>query len=102
MLNKEYPYNGQNGLLLFNDINSGKKFKLSNNDKLNDLINKILKIDINERILWDEYFNHPFFNQDNFELFKFNCNKHSQIINNYCKEYKKKYLWKMFKWAFNS
>ena len=33
MLNKEYPYNGQNELLLFKDINSGKKLKLSNDDK---------------------------------------------------------------------
>ena len=89
MLNKEYPYNGQNELLLFNDINSGKRLKLSNNDKLNDLINKMLKININERISWDEYFNHPFFNQDNIQLFKFNCDKHSKIINNYCKECKK-------------
>ena len=49
----------------------------------------MLKININERITWDEYFNHPFFNQDNIELFKFNCDKHSKIINNYCKECKK-------------
>ena len=67
MLNKEYPYNGKNELLLFKDINSGKKLKLSNDDKLNDLINKMLKININERISWNEYFNHPFFN-DNFQL----------------------------------
>ena len=89
MLNKEYPYNGKNELLLFKDINSGKKLKLSNDDKLNDLINKMLKININERISWDEYFNHPFFKQDNIELFKFNCDKHSKIVNNYCKECKK-------------
>ena len=60
MLNKEYPYNGKNEMLLFNDINSGKKLKLSNDDKLNDLIIKMLKINYNERISWDEYFNHPF------------------------------------------
>ena len=84
-----FPYNGQNELLLFKDINSGKRLKLSNDDKLNDLINKMLKININERISWDEYFNHPFFNQDNIQLFKFNCDKHSKIINNYCKECKK-------------
>ena len=70
-------------------INSNKKLKLSNYNKLNDLVNKMLKININERISWDEYFNHPFFNQDNIQLFKFNCDKHSKIINNYCKECKK-------------
>ena len=88
MLNKEYPYNGKTEVLLFKDINSNKKLKLSNDDKLNDLLKKMLKININERISWDEYFNHPFFNQD-IQLFKFNCDKHSKIINNYCKECKK-------------
>ena len=57
MLNKEYPYNGKNEILLFKDIKSNKKLKLSNDDKLNDLIKKMLKININERISWDEYFN---------------------------------------------
>ena len=85
MLNKEYPYNGKTEVLLLKEINSNKKLKLSNNDKLNDLLKKMLKININERISWDEYFNHPFFNQD-IQLFKFNCDKHSKIINNYCKE----------------
>ncbi len=85
MLNKEYPYNGKNEVLLLKDINSNKELKLSNDDKLNDLIKKMLKININERISWDEYFNHPFFN-DNFQ---FNCDKHSKIINYYCKECKK-------------
>ena len=61
MLNKEYPYNGKTEVSLFNDINSNKKLKLSNDDKLNDLLKKMLKININERISWDEYFNHPFF-----------------------------------------
>jgi len=89
MLNKEYPYNGLNELLLFKDINSGKRLKLSNDDKLNDLINKMLKINYNERISWDEYFNHPFFNQNNFDKFKFNCDEHSKLINHYCKECKK-------------
>jgi len=89
MLNKEYPYNGKNEMLLFKDITSGKKLKLSNDDLLNDLINKMLEININERISWDEYFNHPFFNQDKIKLFKFNCDKHSKIINNYCKECKR-------------
>ena len=62
MLNKEYPYNGQTEMLLFKDINSGKKLKKCDNEELNDLINKMLKINVNERISWEEYFNHSFFN----------------------------------------
>ena len=61
MLNKEYPYKGKNELLLLKDINSNKELKKTNDDDLNDLISKMLKADINERISWDDYFNHPFF-----------------------------------------
>ena len=56
MLNKEYPYNGKNEFLLLKDINSGKRLKLSNDDKLNDLLIKMLKINVNEIISWDEYY----------------------------------------------
>ena len=70
-------------------IESNKKLKFSHNEKLDDLLQKMLKIKVNERISWDEYFNHPFFNDDNFESFNFNCDKHLKIINNYCIECKK-------------
>ena len=74
MLNKEYPYNGRGEYQMLKEIESNKKLKCCDNEKLNDLINKMLKVNINERISWDEYFNHPFFNQekDNIQLFKFN------------------------------
>ena len=88
MLNKKYPYNGKNEVTLLKDINSGKRLKLSNDDKLNDLINKMLKININERISWDEYFNHPFFQQElsfNYPIFDFKCNLHNQNITYFCK-----------------
>ena len=64
---------------------------LSNDDKLNDLINKMLKININERISWDEYFNHPFFQQElsfNYPIFDFKCNLHNQNIIYFCKNCK--------------
>ena len=32
--------------------------------KLNDLLNKMLKININEIISWEYYLNHPFFNNN--------------------------------------
>ena len=41
MLNKEYPYYGKNEVLLLKDIYSNKKLKLSNDDKLNDLLIKM-------------------------------------------------------------
>ena len=46
----------------------------------------MLKIDINERISWEDYFNHPFFKED---LINLNCNKHNNnTINYYCKSCK--------------
>ena len=92
MLNKCYPYNGKKEYLLLQDINSGKKLKLSNDSVLNDLIVKMLKINPNERISWDEYFNHPFFKteyNDEINQFNFYCSIHSKIINSYCEKCKK-------------
>ena len=86
MLFKEYPYNGKNEILLMKDIMSKKELKLSEDNNLNDLMNKMLKIDINERISWEDYFNHPFFKED---LINLKCNKHNNnTINYYCKSCK--------------
>ena len=59
---REYPYNGKNEYILFKDINSGKKLKIIDNKELNDLMNKLLKVNVEERLSWEEYFNHSFFN----------------------------------------
>ena len=85
MLFKEYPYKGKGEIELLKDINSGKVLKLSNNEKLNDLLNKMLKINKNERISWEEYFNHPFFiNQINLPSFDIICKNHSKELIAYC------------------
>ena len=82
LLFKEYPYKGINEIKLLNDIKSGKKLKLSEDNDLNDLINKMICIDLNKRISWDDYFNHSFFKKD--PQFEFNCKIHSKIIGGYC------------------
>ena len=85
MLFKEYPYKGKGEIELLKDINSGKVLKLSDNEKLNDLLYKMLKININERISWEEYFNHPFFiNQINLPSFDIICKNHSKELIAYC------------------
>ena len=89
MLFKEYPYKGKGEIELLyellKDINSGKVLKLSDNEKLNDLLYKMLKININERISWEEYFNHPFFiNQINLPSFDIICKNHSKELKAYC------------------
>ena len=82
LLFKEYPYKGINEIKLLNDIKSGKKLKLSEDNDLNDLINKMICIDLNKRISWDDYFNHSFFKK--YPQFEFNCKIHSKIIGGYC------------------
>ena len=51
---KKYPYNGKNQIMLYNDITSNKQLESIKNDELNDLMNKLLKVNVNERISWDE------------------------------------------------
>ena len=77
---KEYPFNGKNKVIVYNEIISGKKLKLIGDKDLDDLMNKMLKIDINQRISWEDYFNHSFFHQTNeiyFPLFNFQCKLHN-------------------------
>ena len=95
LLFKEYPYKGESEILLYNDIISGKELKKSNNNELNDLLNKMICIDLNKRISWNDYFNHSFFKYNNnnnniikYPKFEFNCNIHNKIIKGYCKDCK--------------
>ena len=60
----EYPYNGRNEHLLLQDIKSGKELKKIDNEELNDLVRKLLVMDVKKRLSWEEYFNHSFFKND--------------------------------------
>ncbi len=52
-------------------------------------MNKLLKIDVNERLSWEEYFNHKFFKKQNKQkFFNFKCKKHFQKLNSYCQNCK--------------
>ena len=117
LLFKEYPYNGNGEYKILQDIYSNKKLKKCNNEELNDLLNNMLKININERISWDDYFNHSFFKNNkisndniekisndniekisndniekislNYPQFNFKCDLHLKSLNSYCKNCKK-------------
>jgi serine/threonine protein kinase len=88
---KEYPYNGKNKEEFINDIKTKKKIKLIKNNELNDLLSKMLKINLNERISWDDYLNHSFFKTEKFEFnnlpqFDFYCKYHNKNkVIYYCK-----------------
>ena len=79
------------------DIITNKKFgnlkKTKNNkiieddDNLNDLINKLVVNDPNERLNWNDYFNHPFF-KENEEIQKIEKSKENEKLNNEIKRLK--------------
>ncbi len=75
---KEYPYYDKNKNKLF--INSQKPIKSIENIELNDLMNRLLKINIKDRINWDDYFNHSFFTHLN----NFECKTHLKQLNFFC------------------
>ena len=81
MLFKEYIINNPDNFNI-NQQPTKQKVKKIKDKNLNDLVNKMLNE--NERISWDDYFNHPFFNQSN-NLFNFKCKLHNNNdIKYYC------------------
>ena len=91
ILFKEYPYHGKDKNELINNIKT-QKIKNAENIELNDLLCKMLKININERISLNDYLNHSFFqNNDNSKgQFNFLCDFHSNNqVDFYCKNCKK-------------
>ncbi len=63
LLFKEYPFKGEYKII---KEESNKLLHSIYDEELNDLVNKMLKKNENERISWDDYLLHPFF-QKNFE-----------------------------------
>ena len=57
----EYPYKGKTQVSIYNQImNQVPIKKRGKDDLLDDLISKLLKINPNQRMDWDEYFSHEF------------------------------------------
>ena len=84
---KEYPYNGREYNII-KQIEENKKLKSTNNQELDDLINKMLNPNINERISWNDYFQHSFFNSNQLNLFYTKCIIHSKDYYAYCSKCK--------------
>ena len=79
---KERPYKGPKEYALLQEIiKFGKKRIEKTDDKqLDDLISKLLVIDPNERITWNDYFNHPFFKNYIAIIYKINKNEKNNKI----------------------
>ena len=91
----EYPFNGKTKIKLNMDIHSNcDKIKVTKDQDLNNLMRQLICIKTEERLSWEQYFNHPFFKNNKkdikkeeiieFPKFDFKCKIHSEIIDNYC------------------
>ena len=97
LINKEYPYSGND---ILKQIESDKKIKTINDKNLDDLIKKMLITNPNIRISWDSYFQHSFFNNKSNEsnqtnqhiqnnqltlpFYNLKCNTHTKNYHAYC------------------
>ena len=109
MLFRNYPFQGDTEIKLFNNIIKNKGIKSSGNKVLDDLLNKMLCVNVEKRIDWNKYFEHEFFKSENnnnnnnktnnnnnsnsqnlnFPNFNFYCNSHSKSIKYNCVTCKK-------------
>ena len=62
---KELPYTGFNEKQILNKIRLNCPRKQPNDPQFRDLLNKLLIMDPQRRISWEDYFNHPFFKGNN-------------------------------------
>ena len=59
---KKYPFNGDNINEILEHIKFGEEYLKETEDvNLDDLIRQLLKENADERMNWNEYFNHPYF-----------------------------------------
>ena len=58
---REVPFEGNSEIEILKKIQSNKRIKQPDDPNLSDLINKLLVVDDQYRLSWNEYFNHPFF-----------------------------------------
>ncbi len=77
---RQVPYEGNTETEVLKNIQSNVPFKQPEDPKLRDLINRLLVINVNKRINWNEYFNHPFFTGE--ELNNMNEDENSNNLNN--------------------
>ena len=62
----EFPYKGETCMEVLRDIRTKTEKKTTNFKELDDLIDGLLKFDKEERLTWEEYFDHPFFTINGF------------------------------------
>ena len=78
---KEVPYDGNSEPEILQKIQSNTPYKQPKEEDLRDLINKLLVVNVEKRLSWNEYFDHPFFNPNKKNNY-YNNNKNN-IRNSY-------------------
>ena len=61
MLFKEYPFQGKTEKIMLQNMKNIRNYFKTGNDFLDDLIDKMLIVNYEERISWNKYFKHSFF-----------------------------------------
>ena len=71
---KKYPFNGATQIQVLKEINeiSPQFFLKTNNQNLDNLISRLLTKDPKSRMTWNEYFNAPFFKNNNNNIYNYN------------------------------
>ena len=90
MIEGKYPFEGSTDMVILKKIEKGINLNISSDYDLNDLIKKCLEKNINLRISWKDFFNHPFFTK-NIEENNGNGNEDTNKIRNVLNEKKKEY-----------
>ena len=63
---KEFPYKGKTSEDILKEIEKNNSRKKTNFNELDDLICKLLTVDKEKRLTWEQYFNHAFFTNNGF------------------------------------
>ena len=77
---KEIPYDGMTEMEILNKIKANTPYKQPEDNNFSDLLNKIFVMNPQNRINWNDYFNHPFFTGKELQT---NYANNYQIFNSY-------------------
>ena len=77
---KEIPYDGMTEMEILNKIKANTPYKQPEDKNFRDLLNKIFVMNPQNRINWNDYFNHPFFTGKELQT---NYPNNNQIFNSY-------------------
>lgn len=84
---KEYPYFGNSINEILAAVYSGPPRIIPSDPLLRDLLSKLLEIDKNKRLSWEEYFNHPFFHKRPNDMKNVTMNVNNTPLNAYTNAY---------------